>query len=104
MRHGSRLHRHIHPHEPKRLKVVLVDGEYVRNHYGVNFALAGNDKAYSFIPKGQIWVEKTVPAHDRRFIILHENAERVLMGHGMGYDEAYHLANKIEGFQRGVCK
>lgn len=83
-----------------KVRIVLVDGTNIRNQGKVNFVFAGNDKAYSFIPKNEVWIEKSVPKNDRKAILMHELAERDLMAHGMGYDKAHLLANQIEGFQR----
>jgi hypothetical protein len=83
-----------------KVRILLVDGTKIRNQGNVNFAFAGNDKAYSFIPKNEVWIEKSVPKKDRKAILMHELAERDLMSHGMSYDRAHLLANQIEGFQR----
>jgi hypothetical protein len=87
-----------------KVKVILVDGTNIRNNKAVNFVFGGNDMAYSFIPKNQIWIENAVPTDERKFILIHEFSERDLMKHGMGYDHAHLIANQIEDFQRKIEK
>jgi hypothetical protein len=84
------------------LKIRLVDGTKVRNNIAVNFVFGGNDKAYSFIPKNEIWIEKAVPLKERKFIFLHEIVERNLMKKGFGYSKAHNIANNIENSQRKI--
>jgi len=87
-----------------KVKIVLVDGTKIRNETAVNFVFGGNDKAYKFIPKNQIWIEKSVPKKERKFILMHEFSERDLMKHGMGYNKAHPIANQIEDFSRKIEK
>jgi len=87
-----------------KIRIRLVDGTKIRNTKAVNFVFGGNDKAYNFIPKNQIWIEKAVPANERKFILIHEFSERDMMKHGMGYDHAHLIANQIEDFSRKIDK
>jgi hypothetical protein len=87
-----------------KIKIALVDGTKIRNEKAVNFVFAGHDKAYAFIPKNQIWIEKAVPAKERKFIIMHEFDERNMMSHGIGYSKAHEVANKLENFHRKMEK
>jgi len=87
-----------------KVKIVLVDGTNIRNNTAVNFVFGGSDMSYSFIPKNQIWIEKSVPKKERKFILMHEFSERDMMRHGMGYDHAHLIANQIEDFQRKIEK
>jgi hypothetical protein len=86
----------------EKLKIRLVDGTKVRNNLAVNFVFAGHDKAYGFIPKNEIWIEKSVPKKERKFIAMHEINERNFMKHGFGYQKAHDMANKIENMQRKI--
>jgi len=83
-----------------KLKVVIVDGTDIRNRYAVNFVFAGHHLAYDFIPPNEIWIEKSVPAAERDFILLHELYERNLMIKGSSYDYAHGKANDFEAFAR----
>jgi hypothetical protein len=87
-----------------KVKVILVNGMKIRNEKAVNFVFGGSDMTYSFIPKNQIWIEKSVPKKERKFILMHEFSERDMMRHGMGYDHAHLIANQIEDFQRKIEK
>jgi len=87
-----------------KVKIVLVDGTKIRNNTAVNFVFGGSDMAYSFIPKNQIWIEKSIPKNERKFILIHEFSERDMMKHGMGYDHAHLIANQIEDFSRKIDK
>jgi hypothetical protein len=87
-----------------KVKIVLVDGTKVRNNTAVNFVFGGSDMSYSFIPKNQIWIEKSVPKNERKFILMHEFSERDMMKHGFNYNHAHMLANQIENFNRKIEK
>jgi len=87
-----------------KITIKLVDGTKIRNKTAVNFVFGGNDKAYNFIPKNQIWIEKAIPKNERKFILIHEFSERDLMRHGFDYGKAHLLANQIENFSRKMEK
>jgi hypothetical protein len=87
-----------------KVKIILVDGTKIRNEKAVNFVFGGNDRAYNFIPKNQIWIEKAIPKKERKFILIHEFSERDLMKHGFNYGKAHLLANQIENFSRKMEK
>lgn len=62
---------------PKQgIKVYLVDGRYIRDNIGVSFGIGGHHKAYDFIPKNEIWLEKSIDPKERNAILLHELYER----------------------------
>jgi hypothetical protein len=85
-----------------KLVIKIVDGTRIRNLLDVGFVFGGHDKAYDYIPKNQIWIEKSIPVKERKHILMHEFAERDLMKHGMGYGKAHMIANQIENFQRKI--
>jgi hypothetical protein len=78
------------------LKVILVDGEQVRNIHSVKFVLSGHDKVDKFIPNGEVWLEKSLSGFDRRALLVHELWERRLMVGGMKYDDAHERADRLE--------
>ena len=78
------------------LKVILVDGECVRNSYSVKFVLSGHDKVDKFIPKNEVWLENSLSDFDKRALLVHELWERRLMVGGMGYDDAHERADRLE--------
>ena len=76
--------------------VWLVYGEFVRDFYLVGYAEGGHDLVYSFIPKGEVWIEEVLHPSEQRFIILHELHERYLMSQGKNYPHAHAGAVVIE--------
>lgn len=82
--------------------VWVVDGELIRDFCFSDFTEGGHDFVYSFIPKGEIWLDDDLgQTTDRRLVLLHELKERALMGdQNMSYDSAHAAANEIETFCR----
>lgn len=84
------------------LLLVLVDGAYVRNRFDSDFAQGGNGYRYSFIPKGEIWIDADLPQDEWPFTALHECEEAEVMRrgkcHGAGacYEHAHDRAKAIE--------
>ena len=82
------------------LKLWIVDGRLVRDHFLIQYADGGHDRVYSFIPKNEIWIEDCVPENERDFILLHELHERFLMGEGKDYRHAHMGATEVEDYYR----
>lgn len=83
------------------IKVWLVDGEVVRNTFGLKFIEGGHDIVYSFIPKGEVWIEKSIKDSENAPVLLHELYERRLMeSEGLSYNEAHDRAERREGYYR----
>ncbi len=78
------------------IRVYLVYGEFVRDIYLVEYAEGGHDLVYSFIPKGEVWIEEVLHPSERKFIVLHELHERFLMSQGKDYPHAHKGATIIE--------
>ncbi|MBI2120586.1 MAG: hypothetical protein HYT94_03110 [Parcubacteria group bacterium] len=78
------------------VQVYLVYGEFVRDFYLVEYAEGGHDLVYSFIPRGEIWIEEVLHPSEQKFIILHELHERFLMSQGKDYPHAHKGATIIE--------
>ncbi len=76
--------------------IYLVDGTYVRNHHTLDFTHGGHDKVFDFIPKGEVWIDNSLPACERVFLVLHEVFEARLMRKGVSYPKAHRQANKLE--------
>jgi hypothetical protein len=74
------------------INVWIVDGAAVRRDIFPDFGLSGNDLAYNFIPKNEIWVDGQISCEETRFSIIAESVERQLMAKGMSYDDAYTTA------------
>jgi hypothetical protein len=76
------------------ISIWIVDGANIRRDIFPDFGLSGNDLAYKFIPKYEIWIDDQISCEETRFSIIAETAERALMAKGMDYDEAYTSALK----------
>ena len=76
------------------IKIYLVDGNVVRNLYKTDFVEGGHGYVYSWIPKGEIWVEMDLHPDEIPLMILHEMVERTLMKEK---DEQYAYAHKVAG-------
>jgi ankyrin repeat protein len=83
--------------------LFLVNGDEVKDKYGMDFMDGGNFESYGFIGDGEIWVDWDIEPHDWKFIFLHEITETHLMMGGMKYDDAHVIANKYEKRYREKC-
>ncbi|MCX6749868.1 MAG: hypothetical protein NTZ83_00245, partial [Candidatus Pacearchaeota archaeon] len=83
-----------------KLKILVVNGELVRDLFFIDFTEGGHDKVYSFIPENEIWIDDDLELDERKFVILHELHERNLMSRGKDYDSAHKSSSKIEYFCR----
>jgi len=98
-----------------RLKIYLVDGEWVRNNLSVIFGHGGHNFVHEFIPTDEIWistyhiknkfydcgctkVKKTCKINSKFMeqTINHEIAEYNFIGLGNPYWKAHQVALKIE--------
>lgn len=71
------------------LAVWIVDGASVRKDIYPDFGLSGNDLAYHFIPKNEIWIDAQISCEETEFSILSELTEREWMLKELSYDDAY---------------
>jgi hypothetical protein len=79
--------------------VRLVDGAEVRVKLDPTFVEGGNHQALKYIPKGEIWVEKTLAGKHPREVALtvhHEALESELMRKGASYKKAHQKASLSE--------
>lgn len=83
-----------------KIKIWIVNGEAVRDLFFLDFTEGGHDKVYSFIPKGEIWIDDDTNSKEIKFVLLHELHERRLMSKGIKYDFAHHKSSNIEYFCR----
>lgn len=94
------VHKQLLKEYSRKVKVWIVDGEFVRDLISVDFEKGGHDKCYSFIPKNEVWIDDDVELNEVKFILIHELHERKLMSRGMEYLPAHRDANKVEKFCR----
>jgi hypothetical protein len=78
-----------------KITVYQVNGFYVRNNIFLDYTQGGNDQKYTWIPAGEIWLDKANRI-EFSFIALHELTERRLMAGGMIYEQAHDQANVAE--------
>jgi hypothetical protein len=71
------------------ITVWVVDGAAIRREVYPDFGLSGNDLAYNFIPKNEIWIDGQISAEETGFSLISELSERESMKAGMTYDDAY---------------
>jgi len=79
-----------------KLQFWIVDGRKIRDWLNIDFIGAGHDRRYSFIPDGQVWIEKTIKGSERPIFWIHELHERGLMMQGVLYNAAHEDANRVE--------
>jgi len=89
------------------LDVYLVDGEYIRNNFDIDFTCGGQEAVYpSYVPPGEVWIDDALHALDRTATALHEIVERdQMMRYGKSYDDAHEVASATERpFRRELAK
>lgn len=74
------------------VQLWIVDGAAVRRDIYPDFGMSGNDLAYHFIPRGEIWIDAQTSCEELEFSIRTELIERHLMDGGMSYDDAFETA------------
>lgn len=77
------------------IKVYLVSGKAVRDHYKTDFSQGGHGQVYNWIPHGEIWLERE-ELGEYWYILAHEYYEMLLMKGGMPYIKAHEKASAIE--------
>jgi len=79
------------------LTICLVDGNYVRDNFDIEFALGGHHLRYDFIPENEIWVEPTSSSADLSENVAHEFYEHLIMDiTDLNYDQAHAMASSFE--------
>jgi hypothetical protein len=82
-------------------RVYKVNGAAVRKRYAP-FVAGGHPLVYSYVPDGEIWLERMKGGRrDERNILAHEMTEILLMRFkDWGYDRAHNEANRVEQLLR----
>lgn len=79
------------------IEVWLVNGETVRDLFKTDFIEGGNGEVYKWIPRQEIWIEKTLEDIEINLTILHEYIESTLMRYKkLTYDKAHVVAAKVD--------
>jgi hypothetical protein len=71
------------------ISIWIVNGSNVRRGIYPDFGFSGNDLAYYFIPRNEIWIDAQISCEETEFSILCEMTERKYLATGKGYDFAY---------------
>ncbi len=69
--------------------IWIVDGAVIRKELYPDFGLSGNDLAYYFIPRNEIWIDEQTSCQEIEISIVSELTERKFLAEGRGYDYAY---------------
>jgi hypothetical protein len=73
-------------------KVFVVSGTEMRDKVYTNFTEGGNDSAYPWMPKGELWIEDVESNKDKIADLIHEAGEQKAMQEtGMSYDKAHEI-------------
>ncbi len=88
---------------PEGVTLHEVDGTYLRDNVNVDFTSGTNGYAHpNYVPKNEVWIDKSLPEADKTATIKHELRERELMKDGKTYNEAHEIAAKEEAeFRQG---
>lgn len=85
---------------PDYITVKIVNGHDVRQQNSldhVDFIGGGHHWVYKFIPESIVWLEELLPKIERKYILVHELVERLLMKYKhMAYAKAHDIATKFE--------
>ena len=85
------------------VNIFIISGEFVRDLYKTDYVEGGHAYVYNWIPKDEIWIDKTVKKEEIPVIILHEFLERTLMKYKkFPYVRAHVAASKSEFEHRGI--
>jgi hypothetical protein len=71
------------------ISIWIVNGSNVRRDIFPDFGFSGNDLAYYFIPKNEIWIDAQISCEETEYSINCELNERQFMVTGDEYDIAY---------------
>jgi hypothetical protein len=89
------------------LKIYLVSGCLVREHFDFNFVFGGHGFVYSYVPKDEVWLDDAMLTKERKYVLIHELYELNLMKKGKKYNDAHDYACAREKEARrlgGVAK
>lgn len=78
------------------LSIWLVDGKKIRDDCFIDFTEGGHDLVYDWIPENEVWIDNSVSAKERAYIIAHEVKERQKMEKGEKYKQAHNEASFFE--------
>ena len=83
-------------HDGRTIPVWAVDGRYIRTYTDEEFTNFGQHYRFSFIPKGEFWIDDEAIPDETDFYTAHLVIEYEAMEQGKSYAEAIDLADKVE--------
>ena len=88
------------------VNVYIVDGDWVRRQFCMDYVFGGHDLVYgagnkahpelTFIPDKQIWIDGRMESYEQTMTLFHEIFERRQMEKGVSYGKAHAAANRAE--------
>jgi hypothetical protein len=83
--------------EKETTEVWIVAGHLVRCYYKTDYTEGGHGYVYPWIPRGQIWIERSIDEAEIPYILAHEYIEsRLMRDDGLEYDKAHELCSEME--------
>lgn len=77
--------------------IRYIDGSIVRRWLDPDFTFGGHDCVYSYIPKGEIWIDARMDPRDVKHVLIHEQTEQTLMRKNKKtYEVAHEYATAAE--------
>lgn len=91
--------------EKEGYKIWIIDGYKVRQKVYKEFVYGGNEQRYTFVPKGEIWIDHAISSEEFELTLAHELNERRLMAkYGLTYDSAHANSLNLELKMRRAWK
>lgn len=103
-RSASRWKSYLNESCPHGLRIALVDGTHVRNHFDSDFSQGGNGHRFGFVPRREIWIDQEIAPEEWPFIAFHECQEVERMKKGLSYDAAHDQAKRLEDGLRKIAQ
>jgi len=77
--------------------IWIVDGAAIRQNVYHEFVYGGNEQRYTFVPKGEIWIDNAISCEEYEYTVAHELNERKLMAKfGYTYAAAHDSSLQLE--------
>lgn len=85
---------------PKKVQVWVVDGVYIRNHIDIEFDNYGQWWDFTYIPRGEAWVDRETQLDEWPFFLTRMEVERRLLRGHVPEDTVWARARAAERAQR----
>ena len=82
------------------LSVWIVDGAYIRSHLDEKFTRLGQHYRFAYIPANELWLDRPIKEHERRYCIDRLLVEHRLMAKGVPYAKAFEAGGREERKER----